>query len=286
MGNANPKAAAAAAESEATAVERARAALERDGSVKLSAVGSKTSRAAIVSELVRQGFEVTKVAVRKPLSLQLSAALADGAFIPLKSVAQHVSGSSAAEAKQAALGLVANGVAKLVLRGVQEVLVPATTAVLSPDELARFGELAKTVAKLAKSKTGASLLCADLDEAIARVLPARGDRRVTQHLVSPEKRSANDQRRVLFERLLAVVDTTRDAMTGLSFVPAIVAQLRAELSPEVAGAVLVDAASDGLLELRPEGGINRLSEAELAVCPPGPQGTRLSWARRTEVVAQ
>jgi hypothetical protein len=48
----------------------------------------------------------------------------------------------------------------------------------------------------------------------------------------------------------------------------------------------VAAAMDGLLELRPEGGIHRLSDEELAACPEGPHGTRLSWARRTEVVAR
>ena len=49
---------------------------------------------------------------------------------------------------------------------------------------------------------------------------------------------------------------------------------------------LLAAAMAGFLELRPEGGIKRLSEQELLVCPEGPHGTRLSWARRTEMVAR
>jgi hypothetical protein len=93
----------------------------------------------------------------------------------------------------------------------------------------------------------------------------------------------NGEREMLMNRLLSAVDATRDSRTGLSFVPEIVAKLRPKLSSQAAGAILVAAAGDGLLELRPEGGINRLSEEELSMCPPGPQGTRLSWARRTEV---
>jgi hypothetical protein len=82
--------------------------------------------------------------------------------------------------------------------------------------------------------------------------------------------------------LLSAVDATRDPRTGLSFVPAIVARLKAELDSARVTAALLEAARNGLLELRPEGGIQRLSREELLVCPPGPQGTRLSWARRPD----
>jgi hypothetical protein len=132
----------------AVLLQAARARLEREGAVKLATLGTKATRPVLVSQLTAQGFEVTKTVVRAPLNAQLTTALSNGAFISLKSVASHVVGCSAAEAKQALLALVASGFAKLVLRGTEEVVVPLTTPVLSRDELARFGEVAKLVAKV------------------------------------------------------------------------------------------------------------------------------------------
>ena len=266
-------------------LRKARAGLEREGSVKLAALGPASVRAALLDELSKEGFEITKSAVRKPIAEQLEALLADGAFIPLKTVAMHAAGATAAEAKQAALRLVAVGTARLVLRGTEEVLVPSNVAVLSRQELEGFEAVAKVVAKAAQSKNGASLLRADLDEALAKALPdgsATATTRVSRgnHAVKTPKTNSGPDESTL--RLLSAVDATRDANTGLSFVPAIVASLQPSLNSEAARAALLLAANRGFLELRPEGGINRLSAEELAVCPQGPQGTRLSWARRTE----
>jgi len=61
--------------------------------------------------------------------------------------------------------------------------------------------------------------------------------------------------------------------------------LRPSFTSDAAREALLTAAHSSLLELRPEGGINRLSPEELSLCPPGPQGTRLSWARRTESIS-
>ena len=271
-------------------LEQAQAKLDRDGAVKLSDMGRTADRPALLAELVRRGFEVTKSGVRKPLKAQLASVLSDGAFIPLKSVAAHVAGSTAAEAKQAVLALVADGLAKLVLRGSEEVVVPKATAVLSRDELMRFGDVAKFVAKAAKTKNGASLLRSDLVDALTRALPGgawnEGVRAPRTELARGTSARADEQaRRAQLERLLAAIEVTRDVNSGLSFVPTIIAQLETELSSEAASSLLVAAARDGLLELRPEGGINRLSKEELSLCPEGPQGTRLSWARRTEHTA-
>ena len=267
--------------------DSARARLESEGAIKLSSLGTKSVRATLVSRLTAQGFEVTGTTVRRPLNAQLTAALAHGAFIPLKSVASHVVGSTTTEAKQAVRSLVASGAAKLVLRGTEEVVVPSDAPVLTRDELARFAEVAKVVAKAAKSKSGASLLRSDLAEALGHVLrdaPSAG-----KHTSSPNLTAArvnNGGRSTLVGRLLSAVDATRDPRTGLSFVPKIVAKLRPVLDAQAAAAILVAVAREGLLELRPEGGINRLSEEELSMCPPGPQGTRLSWARRTQEVGR
>jgi hypothetical protein len=263
-----------------TRVAEARARVEAEGAIKLSALGPPAVRGLVAAELGKSGLELTKAVVRKPVAEQLKQALADGAFIALKRVAAHVAGATPAEAKRAAIALVDSAAAHLVLRGKEEVLVPASAGVLSRKELAAFEALAKVVAKAARAKNGLSLLRADFSEALAQVLPKAAQ---------PSVASANAEKKpgdAALSSLLSAVDATRDAQTGLSFVPSVVARKRASFTSDAAREALLTAAHRGLLELRPEGGINRLSAEELALCPPGPQGTRLSWARRTESVAR
>ena len=258
-------------------VAQALAQVEAEGSMKLAALGPAAVRGLVAAELGKLGLEVTKSAVRKPLAEQLKQAFADGAFIPLKRVGAHVAGGSLPEAKQAALGLVASGVAHLVLRGQEEVLVPASAGVLSRKELLELDAFAKSIAKVARAKNGATLLRADIAEVVARALPPTG---------SVSERAERKPVDTVISSVLSAVEATRDAQTGLSFVPSIVARLRPGLTSDAARDALLKAASGGFLELRPEGGINRLSAEELTLCPPGPQGTRLSWARRTENVVR
>jgi len=78
--------------------------------------------------------------------------------------------------------------------------------------------------------------------------------------------------------IAATVRQMADA-SGLAFVPAVVAALGAG-----AADALLAAARAGLVELRPESGLGRLTAAELAACPTMPDyftGGRLplSWAR-------
>lgn len=264
-------------------VTQARAQLETEGAIKLSALGPPAVRAQVAAALAATGFELTKSLVRKPLDSQLKQALADGAFIPLKRAAAHLAGTTASEAQRAALALTKNGTAHLVLRGKEEVLVPANAGVLSRKELAAFDALAKVVKKVTTAKNGLSLLRADLSEALAEVLPPRAPHANSQPAHARGQKNSGDP---ALSSLLSAVDATRDAQTGLSFVPSIVARLQPSFTSDAAREALLKAAHSGLLELRPEGGINRLSAEELSLCPPGPQGTRLSWARRTESVAR
>ena len=256
-------------------VSLALATLASDGVVKLTALGPAAVRGQVAAEVAKHGFELTKSSLRKPAIEQLKQALSDGAFIALKRVAASVTGVTAAEAKRAALGLVASGAAHLVLRGKEEVLVPAGTPVLSRKELLELNAFAKNViAKAAVAKTGLSLLHADVAEALARAVPAN----TPNTGVRADKKAPDG----LLTSVLSAVDATREQQTGLSFVPTIIARLRPSLTSDAAREALLRAANEGLLELRPEGGINRLSAEELNLCLPGPQGTRLSWARRTE----
>jgi hypothetical protein len=132
-------------------------------------------------------------------------------------------------------------------------------------------ELAKTLQTA--SKKGLRVLRSDTRDLLDRVLES--PRATTAKKGAP---------RLELPRLLGAVDKVRDP-SGLAFVPKIVASLGPEVDRETAKAALLEAESRGLLELRPETGLGRLSEAELLSCPEGAQGTRLSWARRTEVGA-
>jgi hypothetical protein len=264
-----------------TRVAQARAQLEAEGAIKLTTLGPPAVRGSVAAELGKLGFELTKTVARKPIAEQLRQALADGAFIAVKRASAHVVGATLAEAKSVALALVAKGAAHLVLRGQEEVLVPASAAVLSPKELAAFEALAKVVTKVASAKNGLSLLRSDLNEALAQAIPKSAPAATPV----PNTRAEKMPEDATLSSLMSAVDATRDAQTGLSFVPSIVLRLRPSFSSDAAREALLKAAHSGLLELRPEGGINRLSPEELSLCPPGPQGTRLSWARRTESVA-
>ena len=75
----------------------------------------------------------------------------------------------------------------------------------------------------------------------------------------------------------------RASAVGLIFVPTLVKAMigrdRSAKTVERAHTALLKAAHAGLLELRPESGLARLTADELALCVPGPQKTQLSWAR-------
>jgi hypothetical protein len=109
------------------------------------------------------------------------------------------------------------------------------------------------------------------DEAVTAPAPA-----VAARIAAPAAEASTDP---LAELLLAL-DAVRDARSGMSFVPAIVRRLSGAMPLPRALELLMQAARRELIELRPEGGLGRLSDEELALCPPGPAGTRLSWARR------
>jgi hypothetical protein len=259
--------------------------LAREGAIKLSRVKPALLRADIAATLSQEGFELTKAVIRRPLRGQLLEALEHGALVPVKSLAAHVRGATGPELKRLTDDAVREGVVRRVLRGTAEVLAGADVRVLSGAEAEaarlRVVGLGKALEKVTK-KPGLSLLASDATAALSEAMTAiaeRGDARTaatTAQASATERKPAEEAMRAL----LAAVDSTRDVRTGLSFVPAVVGRLAPQLEASAALKLLLTAAERELLELRPEGGIGRLSEAELSVCPAGPHGTRLSWARR------
>lgn len=277
------------------AVRRARAALAESGVMKITALGPKSSRASVVDALVALGFEATKSAIRRPLAAQLADALSHGAFIPCKSIGSFVRGGTAAEMKAALARLIDEGTAILVLRESAEVLVPSRTAVLSRGELLEarrvHDRMSKAVAKALKTRA-CTMLRADAIEPLQQLLhelrlPAsnhQGNATGAQAGVASTRSpvTAFVPQPDIAARVLAAVDAARDERLGLAFIPRIFDLLRPEFDDAAVRVALIDAAMGGLIELRPEGGMNRLSQHELDLCLPGPQGARLSWVRRRE----
>lgn len=90
--------------------------------------------------------------------------------------------------------------------------------------------------------------------------------------------------RVTAAALLQAIDDERDERMGLSFVPDVVRRFP-KSAREQAKAALLALSKGGAVELRPEGGLGRLSAEELELSLPGPQKTRLTWARRADASA-
>jgi hypothetical protein len=253
--------------------------LRTEGAVRLSTITPKALREGLVARLPVQGFEVSSTWVRRPVSEQLWEALAHGAILDKKSLANSVRGATAPELTRALVDLEASGKIRRVLRGKSESFTGSHNEVLLPDAvrtLSRsFSELAKTLT--AADKKGSTLLASDIEEALARardVLTAK--RRNCGPAEASRKESVPDG----LGSLLRALDALRDEGTGLSFVPSIIQRLLPKTPVAVAHEMLLAAAREEIIELRPEGGLARLTKEELQLCPPGPAGTRLSWARR------
>ncbi len=257
-------------------VAAATAALEQDKAVARSRLGPSSVRERVLEALGGRGYEVTAKTVRVPVHVQLETALGDGSYIATSALGAHVNGASKKEVVSAAVALVAKGGACLVMRNKSETLVPRTAEVVAGKDLAiataRASELAMHLRGAVKKGKGIGVLRADVREALDAILPER-----------PRNASRGNEPGSVVRLVLRAVDRARDGSAGLSFVPKVVALLAPDLDGDAAKAALLEAASRGLLELRPEGGLGRLSESERRACPEGPQGTRLSWARRLEV---
>jgi hypothetical protein len=258
------------------ALEALRRRLELDGGVKLSTIQPKALAARLSSVLAAEGLEITGTWIRRPLGEQLERALAHGAALDRKSLGAQLRGGSAAELQRALLAAERAGRLQRVVRGKAEVFVGAGAPVLSAAELLRLratlGALDKALARAARKK-GLTLLASDVQQALEEA----------RHLLPRSAKAAADgSGEAALRSVVAAVDAARDGNTGLSFVPDIVRRLLPAMSVAVAREMLLLAASRELVELRPEGGLGRLTPEDLELCPPGPARTRLSWARLLE----
>lgn len=244
------------------AVVRTQGSLPRSRLAKLGV--PKRAQPDAVSRLARKGLEATPRLLRVPLGEQLVARLRDGAMLPMRSLRNAVSGATAREVATAALDVVRSGAALLVVRGKELALTAPRADVLGERDLAVLERTLSELTKTLKSarKHHAVLLNADVREVLEPF---------TSAIRAP----------IGVAQVLAQVRAQRLA-SGLVFVPTLVRALGGPAARDAIHQALREAAARGLVELRPESGLGRLSDEDLSLCLPGPRGSRLSWARPIE----
>jgi hypothetical protein len=239
-----------------------------DGSVMRSRLPKlgipKAALSAALTRFEASGLEITSKCVRVPLTEQLASRLRDGAVLPLKTLRLAVSGATAAEAAKAAAALGRAGLAQLVVRGRAASWMGPRADLLAELELEALDRAVTDIAQSMKAarKHRGTLLEADVRAAFAPFTAGRAPRLEPSDVLAAAR--------------------SHCLGTGLVFVPALVRALGGPSARLAVHEALLDAARRGLLELRPESGLARLSDEDLALCLPGPQGSRLSWARPIE----
>lgn len=277
-------------------LDRWRARLRSEGAVKLSTLKPPALRDAVVHRLVCEGFEIAGALLRRPLAGQLRDALAGEPAIAVSALRQRVRGASRGELERELAAAAARGELQRVSRGSLEFVVGPSQAVIGGERLSTlYGALSMLTKMLAAAgkKRNAGVLASDVEPMLSAATHVLDTHRISTPPQPTASKRATDvgldaaSVRVpsrapvdTLAQLLAALDAARDERTGLSFVPAIVQRLAAAMAVSAAHDALLSAARRELIELRPEGGLARLSSEELALCPPGPAGTRLSWARR------
>ena len=250
--------------------EEVEAAVRQAGAVPLGKLTrAKLTRRAqgqLFEALARRGLERTGRAVRVPLREQVAASLAGGP-IGTAALRKRVRGAASAGELKVVLADLARArrAAIVVRRGVEHV-APPSHEVLAAPELAAVRDLARDLGKAVAAVRGRagqparSLWRADLVALLERARVALG--------------GGGDDAVSL---VLDAVRSHASPSTGLAPVPAIARALGPRL-PDVREALLAAAAA-GVVELRPESGVGLLAPADAELCPRGPDGWPLSWAR-------
>ena len=265
------------------AIDDVAAAVRRDGSLPRSGLAKlgipKAAQADAIAKLESRGIEATPRFLRLPLRAQLAARLADGATLAMRTIRHALSGGSAREVASAVQDLIASGDGLLILRGKDLALTAARADVLGEPDLAALDRTLSVLTKALKTarKQRARLLRDDVREALAPFALT------TRAPASPHDRAPDEGTSppVALTEVLAAAQKHK-LRSGLVFVPTLVHALGGPSARDIVHVALRDAAERGFLELRPESGLARLSAEELDLCVPGPQGSRLSWARPIE----
>jgi hypothetical protein len=261
-----------------------RGALQAKGAIK-----HKSLKGWLLQRLEAEGYERSGAWLRRPAHEQILAALSRAESTTVAELQRLVQGVPRPELARLLVELEQRGEVRRVQRGASSAFSSASTAVLSLESLRTLSSVVSRLGKalaVATRKRGTTLLESDVAAALAEAgsvlgsdAPVRASAALPERELAPSASLASKASQPSRTSVLAALDATRDLQTGLSFVPRLVQRLLSDVSLAVAHEMLLGAARDELIELRPEGGLGRLTQEELGLCPPGPGGTRLSWAR-------
>lgn len=232
---------------------------------KLDAAAQATLRAALESA----GLEVTEKHARVPLAEQVDRVVrgADERGVPLPQLARAVKGArSTVELRAIIDARIAAGAIALVTDGKVERVVIASEALLGPAELDRLPALLASLrALVARTKATTGKPRATISRATLRAL-FEGE--------APKPSSVATVKTALLDAFAGAA-----APTGLVRVPEVIGTLEPVYARAALLAALDALARAGAVELRPESGLQRMSEEDRARCLSALDGTPLSYAR-------
>jgi hypothetical protein len=216
------------------------------------------------------GLERAGKVVRVPLGEQIAALVKGGARVSLKDVPKRVKGGAKKELDAAIDRMLKAGEARIVVRTAVEVLVGTGDRALDAAEVTALvkahAALGKVLKKVIAKGRARSILRDDLAEMVEPAVRA--------------SRHADAKAKDVEALVAAALERREDAALGLVRVPDVVRDLDGQAKLAEIHRALMAAADAGAIELRPEAGGEFLSEADAKLCPPGPRGTVLSYARR------
>lgn len=283
------------------ATDKAREILSERGFASGTKLGPPKLRARVVAALVAEGYEKQGTKLRQALERQCETQLASGAHLPWTQLAKRLKGTTATEAKKVAARLAKEGRARLVLRGKELTLVPNGEKVAEVEAIAKLAseltEVASWLKKARKAKPAATVLLADLEESMEAVLsamtpPNREPRSPTTtanswaakskspnpDLTSPALSDASP-----WASIASAITALANEDSGLARVAEVSRRVHNRFDTKRVTTELLEKAAQGIIELRPEGGLGRLSAEDAALCPRGAGGLPLSWVRMKEL---
>jgi len=231
--------------------------------------------------LAQRGLEWTGKHVRVPLAEQVSALLDDKGHLPFQTLKRRVKGATnVTELRKTVGALHDRDEARFVMEGRKEIVARPSGAILSADALSRLNEASEQLAKLLrtarprKGRPSPTLWRKDVTAALARLM-VDGSREPAAPRTAGGDGNTSER-----EAVLGAIDRLEGKDGPLVFVPDVAREVSGRVAAAAVRQALLDAAFAGELELRPESGVGTLSAADAALCPRGPGGTVLSYARR------
>lgn len=228
------------------------------------------ARDAVDAALRAGGLEVTRSAVRVPARAQLIALLEGAPAIDEKGLAARLACVTGPETKALVASLMQDGRLLRIERPTGTALVLPSARTFDGDRASRLAEELARALKWVRRAAKAGLLERDVAELIARLGGAA-------EVVPLEAASRGTGSTSLLDLLARTAVKLAAEHGGLASVPTLVRSVDAPTAK--VHAALLEGHARGWFELQPESSMGRLGAEELALCLPGPEGTRLSWVR-------